>query len=279
MVLVPAQDRINRVAWSSRSARRWFGSLNDCTDPGESAAIAWVADEVRNQPLLDVGVGGGRTVPLLTPISADYTAVDYTPELVAVCGENHPGVRVLHMDARDMSAFSDNSFALVMFSFNGIDAVDHDGRLAILREFARVLKPGGLALFSTHNLRGPSYREDLREFLRMPDTSGSMVDTGIDAARVAYSLPIAAFNYWRYSRLNREFDGYAIRVCAAHKFGILIMYTDLDTQRRQLESVGLKTEVVFGNTSVKPLNATDDVSREFWFHFIARKVEEPGLSP
>lgn len=271
MVLVPAQDRINRLAWSSRSARRWFGSLNDWTDPGEAAAIAWLADEVRNQPLLDVGVGGGRTVPLLTALSADYTAVDYTPELVDVCRRNHPGIRVLHMDARDMSQFEDNSFALVMFSFNGIDAVDYPGRLAILREFARVLRPGGLALFSTHNLKGPSYRENIGRFVRMPETSGNAIDWGIDAARVAYSLPIAAFNYWRYSRLNREFDGYALRVCAAHKFGILIMYTEVGTQRAQLEEVGLRTEVVFGNTSAMQLNCNDDSSAEFWFHFVARK--------
>lgn len=271
MVLVPAQDRINRVAWSSRSARRWFGLLSDWTDPGEAAAIAWIADEVRNQPLLDVGVGGGRTVPMLTAISADYTAVDYTPELVSVCRENHPGAHVFHMDARDMSAFSDNSFALVMFSFNGIDAVDYEGRMAILREFVRVLRPGGIALFSTHNLHGPSYRENLGRFVRMPERGAGPVDYGIDAIRVAYSFPIAAFNYWRYSRLNREFDGYALRVCAAHKFGILIMYTAFETQCAQLESVGMTTKAVFGNTSAQPLNPADDSSGEYWFHFVAQK--------
>src|SRR5580698_3164394 len=123
MELIPAQDRINRTAWRTRSARHWYGSANDWTDPGEAAAVAWVADEVRDQPLLDVGVGGGRTVPFLTRISSDYTAVDYTPELVEICRRNHPGVRVHHMDARNMAAFSDNTFALVTFSFNGIDSV------------------------------------------------------------------------------------------------------------------------------------------------------------
>jgi SAM-dependent methyltransferase len=162
-----AQDRINQKAWRSRSARRRYGTASDWTDPGEAAAMAWLAEEVRGQPVLDVGVGGGRTVPLLRAVSDDYTAVDYMPEMVDLCRRNHPGVRVLQMDARDLSRFADRSFALVMFSFNGIDAVDYAGRLAILREFARVLRPGGVVLFSTHNRQGPSYRATLSHFVRL----------------------------------------------------------------------------------------------------------------
>jgi SAM-dependent methyltransferase len=273
--ITPAQDRINRHAWRSRSARHWFGSLHDWTDPGEAAAVAWVADQVRDQPLLDVGVGGGRTVPLLTQISSNYTGVDYTLELVTICRRNHPGVRVEHMDARDMSAFDDNTFSLVMFSFNGIDAVDYEGRRKILREVARVLKPGGLALFSTHNLHGPSYRENISHLLHMPDMSADPLKIGIDIARMIYSFPIGVFNYFRHSRLNREFDGYAVRICAAHKFGILIIYTDMATQRLQLDEAGLKTEVVFGNTGDRQILVGDDVSPEYWFHFIARKPLTP----
>jgi hypothetical protein len=159
----------------------------------------------------------------------------------------------------------------VMFSFNGIDSVDYEGRRAILREFARVLRPGGLALFSTHNLRGPSYRESLSHLLRLPDLSTDPLTAGIGTARMIYSLPIATFNYLRYSRLNREYDGYAIHLCAAHKFGVLIIYTDMATQRRQLREAGLDTEVVFGSTSGCELSEHDDVSGEYWFHFIARK--------
>lgn len=179
------------------------------------------------------------------------------------------------MDARDMSAFDDNTFSLVMFSFNGIDAVDYEGRRKILREVARVLKPGGLALFSTHNLHGPSYRENISHLLHMPDMSADPIKIGIDIARMIYSFPIGVFNYIRHSRLNREFDGYAVRVCAAHKFGILIIYTDMATQRLQLDEAGLKTEVVFGNTGDRQILVGDDVSREYWFHFIARKPLTP----
>ncbi|MGO4325707.1 class I SAM-dependent methyltransferase [Cupriavidus sp. 2TAF22] len=274
-----AQDRINQHAWRSWGARRWFGTASDWTDPGEAAAIAWLAEEVRGQPILDVGVGGGRTVPMLRALSDDYTAVDYMPEMVEICQRNHPGVRVAQMDARDMSRFADNSFALVMFSFNGIDAVDYPGREAILREFARVLRPGGLVLFSSHNMRGPSYRENLSMFLRLPHLSGNPIAVGIDTARVLCNLPLATFNYLRYSRLNREFDGYAIRVCAAHKFGIVIVYTELEAQRRALAQLGLDTEVVYGNVDKEPLREGQALDEVYWFHFIARKAAAPATPP
>lgn len=234
--------------------------------------MRWMADEVRNQPILDIGVGGGRTVPLLTAISQDYTAIDYMPEMVALCRRNHPGVRAHQMDARDMSAFADNSFALVMFSFNGIDAVDYQGRGAILSEIARVLRPGGMVLFSTHNMRGPSYRENLTRFLRLPRLSANPIAVGIDAARIVYNLPIAAFNYLRHAPQNREFNGYAIRVCAAHKFGIVIVYTEIAAQKRGLEFAGMRSLVTFGNLDEHELQEGADLTSINWFHFVARKL-------
>lgn len=272
MIVDTVQDRINRKAWTSWGARHWFAAAVEPTDPGEVAAIARVAEEVRGAPLLDVGVGGGRTVPMLRALSQDYVAVDYTPELVEICRCNHPGVVVHQMDARDLSAFPENHFGLVMFSFNGIDAVDCDGRAAILREFARVLRPGGLLLFSTHNLRGPSYRENLTRFLQWPKWSPNPLRFGFNAARIVVNLPLAAVNYLRHSRLNREYDGYAVRVCAAHKFGIVILYHEMATQKRVLAGLGLHTEAVFGNLDARELHEQDDVSRVYWFHFIARKA-------
>ncbi|MDQ0143537.1 class I SAM-dependent methyltransferase [Cupriavidus necator] len=266
-----AQDRINRRAWASWGATRWFGTMTDWTDPGEAAALSYVAQDARDTPVLDVGVGGGRTVAMLRALSHDYLAIDYTARLVQVCRRNHPGVAVRLMDARDLSALADNSFGLVVFSFNGIDAVDYAGRGAILREFARVLRPGGLLLFSTHNLHGPSYRENLSVFLRPPAWSANPLRVGLNAARMVVNLPLATVNYLRHSRLNQECDGYAVRVCAAHKFGIVIVYTDRTAQQRALAEVGLSTEAVFGDLSATPLADGAGVEDIRWFHFIARK--------
>ena len=83
-------DEINRATWRTKATVQTFARLEGWTDPGERAAIERVAGEVRDQPILDFGVGGGGTVPLLRRLSANYTAVDYTPQLVVACQENIP---------------------------------------------------------------------------------------------------------------------------------------------------------------------------------------------
>jgi SAM-dependent methyltransferase len=57
-------------------------------------------------------------------------------------------------DAADLSAFRDESFDAVVFAFNGIDFVLPDGdRRACLGHVYRILKPGGVMIFSSHNPR------------------------------------------------------------------------------------------------------------------------------
>jgi len=67
-------DSINRRTWRDSSTIRWFRRLEGWTDEGERAAFELVSVEAKDQPILDLGVGGGRTTPLLRSISRDYTA-------------------------------------------------------------------------------------------------------------------------------------------------------------------------------------------------------------
>ncbi len=78
MNLGEALDRVNQNAWNSGDAKRRFINASGWTDPGEQAAVEWVQRECRDQPILDIGVGAGRTVPLLRAVSHDYIGVDYT---------------------------------------------------------------------------------------------------------------------------------------------------------------------------------------------------------
>src|ERR1035437_7473419 len=81
-------------------------------DAGERILVNRTADEVRTKPILDIGVGGGRTAWMLRPLSSDYVAVDYSPEMVEACRRQYAGLDVRVCDARDLSMFEDGSFAL-----------------------------------------------------------------------------------------------------------------------------------------------------------------------
>src|SRR5947207_2489509 len=48
-------DAINRPTWARRDTVRIYERLQGVTDPGEQAAIDYVAPRVRGRPILDIG--------------------------------------------------------------------------------------------------------------------------------------------------------------------------------------------------------------------------------
>jgi SAM-dependent methyltransferase len=102
--------------------------------------------------LLDLGVGGGRTTPYLSGVASRYVGVDYAEEMIRVCRSKHPRLQFEVADAADLSHFANCSFDAIVFSFNGIDYLAPDKqRHRCLRECHRVLKSGGVFIFSSHN--------------------------------------------------------------------------------------------------------------------------------
>src|SRR5690348_337316 len=104
--------------------------------------------------ILDMGVGGGRTTQYLSRIAARYVGADYSEAMVDACRKRFPDRQFRHCDATDMVQFADGEFDAIVFSANGIDYIAADeGRARCLAEIARVLKPGGVFIFSSHNAR------------------------------------------------------------------------------------------------------------------------------
>jgi ubiquinone/menaquinone biosynthesis C-methylase UbiE len=106
--------------------------------------------------MLDIGVGVGRTTHHFASLAKEYIGVDYSKNMIRACRRkfrNYPKKISFEVaDARDLNLFGDNYFDFVLFSFNGIDCMNHDDRLKTLREIRRVTKNGGYFCFSAHNL-------------------------------------------------------------------------------------------------------------------------------
>ena len=126
------------------------------SDHGGRAALLSVAPQVRGKPVLDLGGGTGRTTPWLVLLSDDYVAIDYTPEMIRLFRRASPKLDVRIGDARALEGIEDERFGLVLFSFNGIDSVDHEGRQSALRSMHRVLSRDGFS-YCTHNTAGPCF--------------------------------------------------------------------------------------------------------------------------
>jgi SAM-dependent methyltransferase len=104
--------------------------------------------------ILDLGVGGGRTTPHLSRLASRYVGVDYAPKMVAACQQKFPQLEFLVSDATNLALLADGTFDRVVMAFNGMDAlVPDEARRRCLAEIHRVLRNGGVLIFSSHNPR------------------------------------------------------------------------------------------------------------------------------
>lgn len=144
----------NRHTYEAADVVAHYERLADLQLP-ERTFLDRHGDALRNLDMLDVGVGGGRTTVHFAPLVRSYAAADFSTAMIESCRRRFDGrpYRFEVADARSLSPFGDASFDFILFSFNGLDYIDHDGRNAALSEIRRVSRPGALFLFSSHNMR------------------------------------------------------------------------------------------------------------------------------
>ena len=264
------QDRKNREAWSDPGAIKGLAALQSFTDEGERAAYWRIVDEVRDKPILDLGVGSGRTVPLLRSLTDKYVAIDYLPPMVDFVRKRFPFIDVREGDARDLSRLPDSSFQLVAFSYMGIDSVDHDGRQRILSGVHRVLKPNGIFWFSTLNKSGkaPRYRPWR---LQWPQRGHGKIRYALAVLDQVVSAPKRTRNYLRSARFSAEGDGWSVGPFFPHDYSLVAHYTTLAAQRAELQRAGFRAHCQVFADSGASVREGDDLRDVFCFNILARK--------
>lgn len=228
-------DAINLRAMRSASAVTHYSRRDDLSPP-EQACLDAVAAEARGRPILDIGVGGGRTVKALMSVSSDYLGVDYSEEMVAACRRRFPRARFQHADARDLSGIRSGSIFLAVFSCNGIGMVSHADRSLILRSVHRALQPGGVFIFSTHNQSSSDHSAGF-QFPEL-EMSRNPARALWRAARFAKHTAIRVYNRRRYAKHDLRTAEYSIINDVCHDYGTMLYYITLANQRRQIEELG-----------------------------------------
>jgi len=252
---ISAVDLINRR--SMRNAVEVYARF-DTLGPAEVAALNSVAERVAGGSVLDIGVGGGRTVSALRELSTDYIGIDYVTEMVEACRVRFPGVRFEHADARAMPQFADASFDLVVFAWAGICMIDHPGRLAILGEIHRLLKPGGAFIFSSYNQNSSAYTSWFKfpEF-QWSSAPGALIRSGTEFVR---SLLARVINRVRFLPKEVRTPNFGIINDLSHDYGTMLYYISLENQLKQLRAAGFNAEInvydSLGNTAKS--DCTDD---------------------
>lgn len=259
-------SEINLRTYSRPGETRKYARLAGLL-PAEAAILDRFRPDVAGARLLDIGVGGGRTTEALSALAREYVGVDYSAEMVERCRVRHPGRTFETADVRDLSAFGDDTFGVVVFSFNGIDSLNHADRLRAWAEMRRVLRPGGLLVVSSHNRNAPqtgawslSYVPRPAEWLAAPAGSAKKI--------AKYLLGIR--NSLRNKRHELQEDEYAIVNEEAGCYGLMSYVITPERQVAQLRRAGfevLEAVDLEGGVLAEPAHGTIDP----WIYYVCRR--------
>lgn len=234
-------DGINRREMNKPASVAHYAWRN-ALSAAELAALTSTAQRAQGRQILDIGVGGGRTVQALREISVNYLGIDNSEAMVSACQRRFPDTRFEVMDAHAMTAVPDASVHLVLFSCNGMGMVAHDDRLLILREVFRVLEPGGVFLFSTHNQNSPDHQAGFQwpEFKMSRNPARWLVRI----TRFSRQLLLRSVRRQQFKSLEIRTPDYSVINDVCHDYGVMLYYIGLRQQRLQLQALGFASNAL-----------------------------------
>jgi len=232
----------------------------------EEVIFSSLRDEIKDKPILDIGVGAGRTTAYLKAISQDYIGTDYSEKMINLCREKFGDTTLLLCDARNMSMFKDEQFAAVFCCYNALDDADPPDRMLMLKEIKRVLKKNGLFVFSSHNFDWeaiPSYSFKGLSFSPNPITliSDNMNRLKVYAAGLLTRLR-DKIGHRRWAVIL-EYESFSRLVLPTY-------YISKEAQVRQLLDMGFH-QVQALDMDGLPINSQKAV-KDAWIYYVARKA-------
>jgi len=251
---------MNKKKYESKSVVSAY--INMRLQNPEVMIIVKYREFISGKHVLDIGCGSGRTTAILKNLSSGYVGLDYSLEMVESCRKRFEGVSFLHSDVRDLSEFKDGEFDCVMFSFNGLDSINHDDRLKGLREIRRVLKKKGIFIFSSHN-------RNHRFAISRPGI-GILTTPCKQAGNIIKFLK-SMRNHLRNKNQQVFKDQYAIINDVAHNYAMLTYYIDKVNQIKQLEDVGFETIDMYDTLGNMLFQDSDDQDSA-WIYYVAKKL-------
>lgn len=133
-----------------------YGEAIDEVGLWESEKIIFDKYINKDDTILDIGCGAGRTtINLYKRGYKNIIGLDLSTSLIAYANnyikENNMDINFVVGDATELE-YPENAFDVVIFSFNGMQCIPgKKNRDNVLKEVYRVLKPGGIYIFTAHN--------------------------------------------------------------------------------------------------------------------------------
>ena len=232
----------------------------------EEAVFELLKSDLSTFSMLDVGVGAGRTTLFFGDTVNEYVGIDNAQAMIEACErrfrDSRRGFSFKVADVQNLRDFEDQRFDFILFSFNGLDAMDQAGRLRALSEIKRVLKPSGHFCFSSHNIqslrriRQMKWSIDWREILR----------------NVKKHLTFIRLN--KITRRSLQAD-YLFINDGAHDFGLKHYFVRPRYQLEQLALAGFEKIRIIGLSDGKEVQEEDlSTNEDFWLYYLCRRKVE-----
>ena len=157
-----------------------------------------------------------------------------------------------------------------MFSYNGLDALDHGHRGLALAEMARVVAPQGRVLFSSLNLDGVSFDERpwrLPGGLRSPRSRYHLAD----AVRHPVSAVRSVQNYRRTRQEVEDGCGWGRRPLRAHEFRFVVHFATMEETVAEARVAGLEVVAAYADDGT-PLEPRTTHTAADYVHFVCRRA-------
>ena len=229
--------------------------------PSEALLFLKYSQAVLGKRILDLGCGGGRTSQVLRQAASHYVGIDSCEQMIELCRRQYLDTEFHVCSSEDLHIFPDASFDVVLFSFNGIDCMGHGQRLQSFQETRRVLKNGGLYIFSSHNRRCERVGNPPRlRFVRNPITQINLLFQFLCQRHRHLKNKSKEIHAKHYDVLNDP----------GHDFLFLIYYIDPQDQITQAQEAGFEIlEMV--DAQGERLKFHDDAKHSAWIYYLARK--------
>lgn len=167
--LPPATLRV-RVAGNADAA--WFLEGGRLAEESIRGALGRAGTRLEDfGVVLDFGCGCGRVTRRLANLPGDVRGSDFDPDAVAWCRRNLPFARFEHNGLGPPLSYAAESVDFT-YAFSVLTHLPVPLQHEWMEELARIVRPGGLLLFSTH---GESYLDRLTAAERATFTRGGVV--------------------------------------------------------------------------------------------------------
>jgi SAM-dependent methyltransferase len=205
--------------------------------------------------VLDIGIGGGRTVGPLSDMFGTYIGIDYAEPMVIAARENYPGTDLRAMDARHIEL--EKPVDCAVFSFNGISSVSYENRLLIFQSIANAVKPGGYFVYSAHSLTHDRVDRWMNSML--------IKEMVVPTERIRF-----AHNRLRmFGKQELSTDGsHAYVNDPALGFKLINVYVNIEMEKERLASYGFEVLDEIGNKK----SASGYDGADNWVYFVTRKT-------